>query len=108
MNSFQLFLAVLAVLFLLFVVIPNLINTPITLFSKSYAPVVTQTTNTTSEQQTNHMLDAYFQPASVHVPEDFPTKLIGDCPYSKPQSKPLPLTDIPMCIAVTDQNMMLV
>jgi len=42
-------------------------------------------------------LDTYFTPASVLVPEDYPRKEIGACPFAKSQKTELPMVDIPMC-----------
>jgi len=47
-------------------------------------------------------LDAFFYPANEHVPEDFPVKPLGECPYSKPQQHDLPVATLPMCMADKD------
>jgi len=41
------------------------------------------------------------------VPEDYPRKKIGACPYSRPMSAPLPMSNIPMCMAIQSDNMYL-
>lgn len=55
------------------------------------------------------MLDAQYEQvqsqARVTVPENYPRKPIGACPYSKPQSMDLPLGNVPMCVAVRAENM---
>ena len=47
-------------------------------------------------------VDAFFYPANEHVPEDFPVKPLGECPYSKPQQHDLPVATLPMCMADKD------
>ena len=42
------------------------------------------------------MLESHYEEAKAIVPEDYPSKSIGDCPYSKPMSSDLPLADVPM------------
>jgi hypothetical protein len=111
MNSFLIFLTVITVLVILFVVIPNLLKTPVPLLTKAYVPPRSPLATHNKPQgtcQQNNMLDAYFPPPKEKVPQDYPQKDIGECPYTKPQPKPLPLADVPMCIAVKSQDMMLV
>ena len=45
--------------------------------------------------------------AMSDVPEDYPRKKIGACPYSRPMSAPLPMSNIPMCMAIQSDNMYL-
>ena len=45
------------------------------------------------------MLKTYYPPPlKAEVPVDYPRKAIGSCPVSKPPSKSLPMTDVPMCM----------
>lgn len=45
------------------------------------------------------MLKSFYPPPlREDTPVDYPKQSIGACPYSRPMSKPLPLTDIPMCL----------
>lgn len=45
------------------------------------------------------MLKTYYPPPlKSEVPVDYPRKAIGSCPVSKPPSKALPMTDVPMCM----------
>lgn len=44
----------------------------------------------------NIMLDSYYITAR-DVPEDYPLKKIGDCPYTKAPSTDLPIANMPMC-----------
>lgn len=57
--------------------------------------------------ESQKMLDTHFIEAQPVVPDDHPLKEIGACPYSKPLSKDLPMANVPMCLAVTAQNMRL-
>jgi len=45
--------------------------------------------------------------AMQDVPDDYPRKKIGACPYSRPLSAPLPMSNIPMCMAIQSDNMYL-
>jgi hypothetical protein len=47
-------------------------------------------------------LDTFFYPANEHVPEDYPVKPLGECPYSKAQQHDLPVATLPMCMADKD------
>ncbi len=51
------------------------------------------------------MLDSQFQPVSDTVPVNYPKKPIGACPYAKPPSTALRLTDTPMCVSVQQHDM---
>ena len=55
--------------------------------------------------QSRKMLEAHYNNASQTVPEDHPLKPIGACPYSKPPSTDLPMSNVPMCVAVQSENM---
>lgn len=45
--------------------------------------------------------------AAADVPDDYPRKKVGACPYSRPASAPLPMSSIPMCMAIQSDNMYL-
>ena len=49
-------------------------------------------------------LRAYYRPARPVV-QDYPPKPVTDCPYVKPPSGPLPLADVPMCIAARPESL---
>lgn len=49
-------------------------------------------------------LAVFYTPANAFVPEDFPRKPVGSCPYSRPQKEDLPLANVPMCLAVNSQD----
>lgn len=55
------------------------------------------------------MLNTHFSDTTARdeIPEDYPRKKVGACPYSKPLSSPLPLRNMPRCKAVTSDNMYL-
>jgi len=52
-------------------------------------------------------LNGYFSGVKTCVPEDYPRRPVGACPYAKAQSTDLPLANVPMCVAVGEQNMRL-
>ena len=53
-------------------------------------------------------LASFYIPGKENVPEDYPLKLVGECPYSKSLSNDLPIPNIPLCIATkNDYNMKL-
>jgi len=49
--------------------------------------------------QDEETLSSFYIPAKDAVPEDFPVKQIGECPYSKAQPNDVPLGNVPMCMA---------
>lgn len=51
------------------------------------------------------MLKKQYAPAAPSVPQDYPRKEIGSCPYSKPMSEALPLSNVPMCIAARPETL---
>lgn len=55
----------------------------------------------------NEKLDKYFEPITSCLPMDYPDKEIGDCPYTKPQKRDLPIANAPMCLLTKEQNMYL-
>jgi len=51
-------------------------------------------------------LASFYVPSKDHVPEDFPVKQIGECPYSKAQQHDIPVAHVNMCLAAKeDYNM---
>jgi len=57
----------------------------------------------------NHQaeIDQQFMLQGGAVPDDYPAKQIGCCPYGKPFSKDLPIADAPMYKAKASENMYL-
>jgi hypothetical protein len=51
------------------------------------------------EANDQETLASFYIPANDGIPEDFPVKEIGECPYSKPDSYDLPIPNLPMCLA---------
>lgn len=90
---------------LLFVILPNFVETtkPVV-----YVPVKTPPPAPDAifreelQKRSKHdkaMLDSqYIQQQVKTIPEDYPRKEIGACPYSKPPSTDLPMIDVPMCM----------
>jgi len=52
-------------------------------------------------------INKFFKMPTQCVPIDYPTKKIGECPYSKPPSKDIPVANAPMCFAEKNDNMYL-
>lgn len=52
--------------------------------------------NSNDPVSANIMLESYYTNAK-DVPEDYPVKKIGDCPYTKAPSTDLPIANMPMC-----------
>lgn len=52
-------------------------------------------------------IDSQFMKSKDTVPNDYPPMKIGCCPYGKPLSRDLPMADVPMCMAVSSNDMRL-
>lgn len=104
MNAFWAFLIVLVIAVFLFVILPALLTPSISYTRRPYAPPApiapspVKTACQEEAEKSTASLDTFFQNARQTVPEDYPRKLIGECPYSKPPSTSLPMADQPMCI----------
>ncbi len=59
------------------------------------------------KNKSSEMLKTYYVNAKKHIPDDYPKKEIGDCPYTKPQKEDMPIMNIPMCIAEKSESMKL-
>ncbi len=44
-------------------------------------------------------LDSFYRPINADISVEKSVKQIGSCPFSKPMSSALPITNIPMCYA---------
>lgn len=109
MDAFWAFLIIITVVFFLFVILPSLVTpSAISAHPRQYTPqssVVQPRPDPISAlrveaQKSRQMLDQYYPAARDSVPEDYPLRPVGSCPYSKPPSTDLPLIDTPMCISV--------
>lgn len=107
-------IVILVIFFVLFAVLPSLMSSqpPLHVLAPSTsAPTMTPSTPETRYQaqtaSSKAMLDAQYQHARSVVPENYPRKAIGECPYSKPPSTDLPIPNVPMCVAVQKDNMRL-
>lgn len=103
-------IVILVILFVLFVVLPSILSSPTTVpeIPPMVDSTVTQPSLTPAQKQavdSKAMLDTQYQEARSAVPENYPRKQIGDCPYSRAPSTDLPVANIPMCVAVQPQNM---
>lgn len=98
MYLFWALLVLLVVVLILFWILPNLMapekQDGIVFDVKKLPPPP----EVIEQQKAQQMLAAQYEPAREIVPEDFPPKSIGDCPYSKPMSTNLPMANIPMYI----------
>ncbi len=108
MNAFWAFLIVLVVAVFIFVILPTLFTTPMTYNRRPYVPpstsvpVPVKTPCQEEAEKSQAALNTFYENARDVVPEDYPRKLIGECPYSKPPSTSLPLANTPMCITARE------
>ncbi len=103
-------IVILVILFVLFVVLPSILSSPTTITETPSAADsrVEQPSLTPAQQQeleSKAMLETQYQEARSAVPENYPRKPIGACPYSRAPSTDLPVANVPMCVAVQPQNM---
>lgn len=109
MEAFWAFLIILTVAFFLFVVLPSILTSSVTAQPRQLPPppappVAPETRREIEFRESQKMLDTYFLNARQSVPEDYPRKPIGACPYSKPPSTDLPIVNTPMCVSVSDKR----
>lgn len=104
MNLFWALLILLVIVLILFWILPSLMapekQDGIIFDVKKLPPPPADVEKQVAQQ----MLASHYEPARAVVPEDFPTKAIGDCPYSKPMSTDLPLADVPMHVLVKSSS----
>ena len=53
------------------------------------------------------MIAKYYNEGTECVPMQYPKLPIGACPFSKPQSKALPIANVPMCVSTGNGDMVL-
>lgn len=106
MNAFWAFLIVIVIAVFLFVILPALFTPSTTTHNlRPYAPLQqiapsqVKTACQEEAEKSEAALNTFFTNARNVVPEDYPRKLVGECPYSKPPSTSLPIANQPMCIA---------
>lgn len=109
MDIFWIFVTVIAVALIVFLVLPKVFDHP-TMAQPIRAPkpVPSQTQHEAAERahevavasaQSQAALDAVFEETrATEVPENYPLRPIGACPYSKADSTSLPMVDTPRCI----------
>jgi len=66
-----------------------------------------QTLNSKKKEYTGNKYDdeglaSFYIPAKDTIPEDYPVKQIGECPYSKMQARDVPIGNVPQCMAEKD------
>jgi hypothetical protein len=101
---------ILIILTIIFVVLPNMHekrSATVHVVPRVQAPIVTpeaaQAAAAVEKEKCmdREMLKSFYPPPlKENTPIDYPRKAIGACPYSKPQSRPLPPVDIPMYLIV--------
>lgn len=114
MDVFWAILIVVTILFFIFVVFPSIISpNTVSVHPRPYGsrstkepqqPEYVETKCEKAARQSKEMLNTYYQDASPVVPEDYPRKIVGACPFSKPPSTDLPMVNTPMCITVREQR----
>jgi hypothetical protein len=98
MNLFWALLVLLVIIIVLFIIVPNIFEKD-PAKSVVYKPVAVKPSQHQLEAEASkRMLESHYEEAKDVIPEDFPRKVVGDCPYSKPMSTDLPLTDMPMSL----------
>jgi hypothetical protein len=102
MDLFWFLLTVLAIVLVLFVILPNIWEKqpPATVQAvqpRRPVPAVHPPPRHDA-QEAALMLAQHYVPAKDAVPVNYPRKAIGDCPFSKPQSTALPAVDVPLCM----------
>lgn len=104
MDLFWAILIVATVVLLLFAVIPSLMETssshvrPHPTIVAPQQPIITVSPATRRDDAKDRaMLDSHYKDARSYIPEDYPAKAIGACPYTKAPSTDLPLVDLPLC-----------
>lgn len=96
------------VLFVVFIVLPNTASVPLVLQATTVTDDVKPLSRDSLENiRSKEMLAAHYVDADPLVPVDYPYKRIGECPYSKPQSRDLPVADIPMNVVNLSKDMRL-
>lgn len=110
MDLFWALIIIASLVILLFAVLPSFVEKrqPTLIPPPTTAPSRVATTTHFNKAKDKAMLDSHYVPARAVVPEDYPRKKIGACPYSRPPSTDLPLPDIPMCLAQKSSSMKLV
>lgn len=96
MHLFWALLILLVIVVILFWILPSLMapqKQEGVVFSPKDLPPPIEVVEREMAQQ---MLASQYEPARSVVPEDYPTKQIGECPISKPMSTNLPMVDVPM------------
>lgn len=109
MDLFWAILIIAALVIVVFAVLPSFVEKPkpVPKRPERHARVVSSST-VYDPSVDRAMLDSYYEPARNTVPEDYPVKQIGACPYTKPPSTDLPLPDMPLCVVQRSDNMKLV
>lgn len=106
MDIFWAILIIATIVILLFAVFPSIVERP-SARPKAMRPTPSHAVpNAASVDKA--MLAAHYVPARHSVPEDYPRRVVGECPYSKPPATDLPLPDLPMCVVTKSADMKLV
>jgi hypothetical protein len=116
MELFWIVVLLVLVLFIMIVVLPKMFDSqtqayPIT----KPSPVVdlrqqqAENRRIADATQSAAALDAtfYATQARAEIPVDYPQQPVGSCPFSKAYSRDLPIANMPMCMARSEDNMYL-
>lgn len=109
MDLFWATLIIAALVIILFAVLPSFVEKP----KPAHVPRpvknrVISTTTIYDPAVDKAMLDSHYEPARESIPEDYPRKQVGACPYTKAPSTDLPIPDMPLCYVQRSDNMKLV
>jgi hypothetical protein len=108
MKPVVVFLVTIAFFFIVLVFIPFVTRVPEVLDSTPYVSVQNEEFQNNTPDKASTQLNAMYTPADPIVYVDYEAKEIGECPDAKPQSKDLPLRDIPVNVMNTMPDMRLV
>lgn len=109
MDIFWIFVTVIAVAIILFLVLPKVFENPtVALPIRAPKQVPSQAQHeeaaraheaAVASEQSRAAIDAVFEDTrATDVPENYPRRPIGACPYSKADSTSLPVVDMPRCV----------
>jgi hypothetical protein len=119
MELFWIVVTVIAIAFVLLILLPKFFDTPTQAYPIAPSVDAIQAAKQQKEQAAKEaaikqrdraMLEVHFTETQARetVPEDFPRRDVGACPYSKENAKPLPIANVPMCVATSTENMYMV
>lgn len=103
-KTFLIIFIILVIIVLIFPLIKKNKIRPKTYIEASKPSPTKLNQKTEEDKKTSKSLDNYFKPVSKCLEVDYPIKNIGECPYSKPQKRDLPIANVPMCFLEKNEN----